>query len=58
MSNPHDRPTTEPGGCECMKCGIIFIGAEHHDFCGVCIQIVADEIAAAQGLRPKDQQAP
>lgn len=32
----HDRPATEPGGCECMTCGVIFIGAEWHDECAVC----------------------
>jgi hypothetical protein len=57
MKNPHDRPAYGyPGGCECMKCGVIFVGAEHHEFCGVCIEIVAAEIAAAQGLRPGVQE--
>jgi hypothetical protein len=31
-----DRPTNEPGGMECMKCGCIFIGAEWHSYCRVC----------------------
>ncbi len=31
-----DRPAEEPGGCECMNCGCIFIGAEWHDKCAVC----------------------
>lgn len=31
-----DRPTSEPGGCECMKCGAIFIGGPTHDECGEC----------------------
>ena len=25
-----------PGGMECMCCGSIFIGDEHHDLCGAC----------------------
>ena len=33
-----DRPTTEPGGCECDKCGCIFIGAEWHAVCAVCAE--------------------
>ena len=37
MSAPYDRPAgNEPGGCECMECGVIFVGAEHHDKCAVC----------------------
>jgi hypothetical protein len=36
-----NRPTTEPGGCECMRCGAIFVGAECHDLCRLC----ADEPA-------------
>lgn len=31
-----DRSTSEPGGCECMKCGAIFIGGPAHDECGEC----------------------
>ena len=31
-----NRATNEPGGCECMKCGAIFVGAEWHDLCGMC----------------------
>ena len=31
-----DRPTSEPGGCECSRCGCIFIGGPVHDVCGVC----------------------
>lgn len=33
-----------------MKCGVIFIGAEHHEFCAVCIQGIADKIAEEQNL--------
>ena len=36
MSKPYDRPATEPGGMECMDCGVIFVGAEWHDRCAVC----------------------
>jgi len=36
MSKPYDRPTTEPGGCECFACGVIFVGAEWHTQCAVC----------------------
>ena len=31
-----DRKTSEPGGCECMSCGDIFIGGPEHDECGEC----------------------
>lgn len=36
--NNRDRPTNEPGGCECMDCGCIFIGGPDHDYCAVCEQ--------------------
>ena len=32
-----DRPADEPGGCECMVCGCVFIGAEWHDKCAACV---------------------
>ena len=32
-----DRPTNEPGGMECGRCGCIFIGAEWHALCAVCL---------------------
>lgn len=38
MSAPYDRPTNEPGGCECFSCGVIFIGAEWHTKCAVCAE--------------------
>lgn len=38
MSAPHDRPTNEPGGCQCERCGVIFVGAEHHSLCAVCFE--------------------
>jgi hypothetical protein len=47
-----DRPATNPGGMECQRCNNIFVGEEWHEFCGICIQEVADEIAVAQGLKP------
>ncbi len=37
MSQPYDRPAYgNPGGCECMKCGVIFVGAEWHTECAIC----------------------
>jgi hypothetical protein len=39
MSAPYDRATSEPGGCECYECGVIFVGAEHHTICGVCHRV-------------------
>lgn len=36
--NNRDRPTSNPGGCECMDCGCIFIGGPDHDYCAVCEQ--------------------
>lgn len=32
----HDRPTDEPGGCECVECGAIFIGGPSHDTYAAC----------------------
>lgn len=34
--NPN-REAANPGGCECEKCGRVFIGAEWHVLCGICI---------------------
>jgi hypothetical protein len=31
------RPASEPGGQECNQCGCIFIGAEWHAVCAVCL---------------------
>lgn len=51
MAKPHDRPAYgNPGGCECMKCGVKFIGAEHHEYCAVCIDEIAKKIADEQNL--------
>lgn len=30
--------TYEPGGCECLDCGAIFIGQEDDSFCPSCSQ--------------------
>jgi hypothetical protein len=35
MPNPN-RPSKEPGGCECENCGRIFIGGPTDTICGVC----------------------
>lgn len=32
-----DRETTAPGGCECQRCGCVFIGGPAHNICGVCL---------------------
>ena len=32
------RQTSQPGGCECMKCGCIFIGAPDDGLCLVCYE--------------------
>ena len=42
-----DRPTSEPGGCECMKCGAIFIGGPAHDECGECAAPARESVADA-----------
>jgi hypothetical protein len=31
-----DGRVAEPGGCECLQCGCVFIGAEWHTLCLVC----------------------
>ena len=36
LSEERNRAASEPGGCECMTCGAIFVGAEWHTECGVC----------------------
>ncbi|RWL14859.1 MAG: hypothetical protein EOR57_31430 [Mesorhizobium sp.] len=36
MSAPYDRPAADPGGMECMDCGVIFVGSAAHDQCAVC----------------------
>ncbi len=32
-----DRPAIEPGGMECVTCGMIFIGEEWHLYCAKCL---------------------
>jgi Zn finger protein HypA/HybF involved in hydrogenase expression len=50
-----DRPAKTPGGMHCERCNEVFIGEEWHQFCAICVQQVANEIAVAQGLRyPKE----
>jgi hypothetical protein len=44
-----DRPAKTPGGMVCEECSNVFIGDEHHAFCGICIEKVAAKIATAQG---------
>lgn len=34
-----DRMTSEPGGCECLSCGAIFIGGPEHSECGECFAV-------------------
>ena len=31
-----DRPTRDPGGCDCHDCGKTFIGGPGDYFCGIC----------------------
>lgn len=50
LDGSRDRPTSEPGGCECMRCGCIFIGAEWHTLCRVCVEETAAEIAKVQNV--------
>lgn len=50
MSAPFDRPTTEPGGCACDECGVVFIGAEGHQRCAICHARHEAAIAALQAI--------
>jgi hypothetical protein len=55
-----NRPTDEPGGIECMKCGRIFIGGPEHDVCGVCA--AAHSVPMAEGwktvpIEPTDEMS-
>lgn len=44
VRSSRNRPAYgEPGGCECMTCGAIFIGAEWHTKCGVCASSSTEE---------------
>lgn len=42
LTRTKDRPAKEPGGCECMTCGAIFVGAEWHTQCGICYERTLD----------------
>ncbi len=44
MTDPN-RPSSDPGGCQCGRCGRIFIGSEAHDVCGVCAEEMMQELA-------------
>lgn len=59
MSAPFDRPAYgNPGGCECMKCGVIFIGAEWHSECAVCFaQGIEAGTVETEGLDAKHESA-
>lgn len=52
--NPHDRPASEPGGMQCEKCDVIFIGAEWHAFCGVCLKQEQPLAQEPSALTPHD----
>jgi len=43
-----NRPAQNPGGCNCERCGCVFIGEEWHTFCAVCIEEVKRELREAQ----------
>lgn len=45
-----DRPAREPGGMVCDECGEIFIGADWHAYCGLCVEIVSKREATARAL--------
>ena len=42
-----DRPTSNPGGCECEDCGAIFIGGPCHHKCGVCAEPTRESVSDA-----------
>ena len=42
VATNRDRPTSDPGGCECEECGAIFIGADWHTLCAICFELVDD----------------
>lgn len=50
MSSPFDRPTTEPGGCACDECGVVFVGVEGHQRCALCHARHEAAIAALQAI--------
>ena len=50
MTTERNRPDANPIGLECHRCGAPFTGGRWHVFCGICIQILANEIAADQNI--------
>jgi len=44
-----DRPARNPGGMECVRCGVIFIGEEWHDLCARCLEPSAAALRARAG---------
>jgi hypothetical protein len=46
-----DVYVAEPGGCECLECGCIFIGAEWHTLCLIC----ATEVGTNPGSEQKGE---
>lgn len=44
-----DRHAKNPGGMDCQECGEVFIGEEWHQYCAICIEVVAKRVAVAQG---------
>lgn len=51
MSAPYDRPATNPGGMECIECGVIFVGEEWHYVCAVCDKAMQDKFIADTAYR-------
>lgn len=43
-----DRPAETPVWRQCERCKTVYVGAEWHVFCAVCIEDVAKELRAAQ----------
>lgn len=41
-----DRPAAYPGGMVCDECSEVFIGADWHSYCGICVEIVSKREAA------------
>ena len=55
--NPN-RDAANPGGCECEKCGRVFIGAEWHVLCGICVDHgVAQPDGSGPGSRAGGRRA-
>lgn len=47
---PQDRPAAYPGGMVCDECSEVFIGADWHSYCGICVEIVSNREAAARAV--------